>query len=286
MSLRTRTVVPVVLLFTVAGLTSCSTNPVTSPPAEDTEQPAHGQEDVHWAYGDGDHDPAHWGELDDAFALCADGSRQSPVDLPAEAPDSDDEIHLEIEDTEGVVADTGHTFQLTVGEGDGTSLTYDDEEYHLVQMHYHVPSEHTVEGDPADVEFHFVHQSEDGGVLVLGLMAEEGEATPAMQPFIDAVNAGDETDTDEEADTDDEGTETALDLSTILLDDSSAYSYGGSLTTPPCTEGVHWLVLEERITLSPEQLEVLTDAEDHNARPTQPLGDREIEGTDVTTDGE
>lgn len=276
MSVRTRTIVPAVLLFAVTGLTGCSGTPASSPP-EPTEDAAtadteseHDEAEVHWGYGDGEHGPAHWGELTDDFSLCVDGSHQSPVDLPGEVPETDDEAHLDIEDAEGAVADTGHTFQLTVEDG-GMSLTYDGEDYDLVQMHYHVPSEHTVEGDPADVEFHFVHQSEDGGILVLGLMAEEGDETPAMQPFIDAVNADEETDTD-------------LDLSTILPDDSSAYSYEGSLTTPPCTEGVHWLVLEDRITLSPAQLEVLTDAEDHNARPTEPLGDREIGGTEVTSD--
>ncbi|MBE1877914.1 carbonic anhydrase [Myceligenerans pegani] len=284
MSVRTRTIVPAVLLFAVTGLTACAADPAPAPPAQEAEEAAPDAEEVHWSY-DGEEGPAHWGELTDDFALCVDGSHQSPVDLPAEVPDSDHETHLEVEDTEGVVADTGHTFQLTVADG-GTGLTYDGENYDLVQMHYHVPSEHTVEGDAADVEFHFVHQSADGGVLVLGLMGEEGEETPAMQPFIDAVNAEHDTDTDEEADTDDEGTETGLDLSTILPDDSSAYSYEGSLTTPPCTEGVHWLVLEERISLSPEQLEVLTGAEDHNARPTQPLGDREIDGTEVTSDDE
>jgi carbonic anhydrase len=264
-----RTLIPTVVLFATAGLTGCAADSQSSPPQDDTpaadhEEPRHG-EPAHWSYGDGDDGPAHWGDLDDAYSLCADGSHQSPVDLPA-APPAGDQVVIDVGDADGVVADTGHTFQFTVGDGGGTSLTFDDEEYDLVQMHYHVPSEHTVEGYPADVEFHFVHQSADGGLLVLGLMAEEGAENPGAQPFIDAV------------DDDEDETDTGLDLSAILPDDSAAYSYEGSLTTPACSEGVHWLVLEERIELSPEQLAVLTAAEDHNARPTQPLSDREIDG--------
>lgn len=274
MSVPARAFTPAVLLLAVAGLTSCGGVPVSSPPApantvERPQEPAPepGADRVHWAY-DGDDGPTHWGELSDDFALCADGSHQSPVDLPARVPHGGGRTDVQVGDAEGAVADTGHTFQLTVNDGAGTSVIHDQVTYDLVQMHYHVPSEHTVAGDPADVEFHFVHRSPDGGVLVLGLLAEKGDKTPAVQPFIDAVRA-------------DEQTETDLDLSRMLPGESPAYSYEGSLTTPPCTEGVQWLVLQERITLSSGQLAVLTRAEDHNARSTHPLGDREVDGTDL-----
>ncbi|WP_460756429.1 carbonic anhydrase [Myceligenerans cantabricum] len=294
MSIRTRTLAPAVLLLTVAGLTGCTADaPSDDGPAEAAEpagddgseedQP----EEVHWGYGDDG--PARWGDLSDEYALCADGSHQSPVDLPAEVPAAGDETLIEVDDAEGVVADTGHTFQLTLGGADGggpdgdeeeddedgggggTSLEYDGDEYHLVQMHFHVPSEHTVADDPADVEFHFVHQNADGDLLVLGLMGDEGDETPALQPFVDAVGADEETDT-------------GLDLSDVFPRGSAHYSYDGSLTTPPCSEDVHWIVLEDRVTLAPEQLAVLTGAEDHNTRPTQPLTDREVEGGEATFD--
>ncbi|MBL0886721.1 carbonic anhydrase [Myceligenerans indicum] len=261
MPVRPRTLVPAFLPLTALALTGCGTDPTQALP-DPVEEPA-----AHWAYGDGVDAPAHWGELSEDYALCADGSHQSPVDLPAAVPAADGTTRIEVAAASGVIADTGHTFQLTIGAaGDGTGLAHDGERYDLVQVHFHTPSEHTVDGEPADAEFHLVHQNQDGDVLVVGLMAQEGDATPALRPFLDAVDAGKETTAD-------------LDLPRILPEESSAYSYGGSLTTPPCTEEVDWLVLEQQITLSPAQLAVLTGAENPNARPTLPLGDREIDGT-------
>lgn len=267
MSVR-RCVSAVAALAGVVGLAGCGAAEAGADPAptEVSEPPA---EEPHWSYA-GEEGPEHWGDLSDAYALCADGSRQSPVDLPAEPPATGSATTVEVGDAHGVVADTGHTFQFTADDdGAGTGLAYDGSEYELVQMHYHIPSEHTVEEEPADVELHFVHRNDDEELLVLGVLVDEGRATPAMQPFADAVHADAETHTD-------------LDIASILPEDSAAYVYDGSLTTPPCSEDVHWIVLQERITVSTEQLETLSHGAHGNARPVQPRGDREITGSDVT----
>lgn len=279
MSVRRMPVV-VVALAAVVGLAGCAAGGSESDAAgggagampeevDDAEHAAapHAAE-AHWSY-EGETGTDHWGELSDEYALCADGSRQSPVDLPARVPAVvGDDVEFEVGDAAGVVEDTGHSFQLPVENGDGTGVEYDGEDYDLVQVHFHTPAEHTVEGDAADIEFHLVHATAAGELLVLGLMGDEGAATPALDPFVAAVGAGSEAE---------------LELAAILPRNSAAYVYDGSLTTPPCSEDVHWIVLEERVTLSAEQLDALTGAgHDHNARPTAPLGAREVEGAETT----
>ncbi|GAA1864378.1 carbonic anhydrase family protein [Myceligenerans crystallogenes] len=264
------------LSVVVVGLAGCAAGG-SAPGAGDSAVPVTGEtaaapvaaDEAHWSY-EGQTGPAHWGELSDEYALCADGSHQSPVDLPARVPATGERVEFEVDEVEGVVEDTGHAFQLPADEGEGTSLGYDGEEYELVQMHFHTPSEHTVEKDPADIEFHFVHANERGELLVLGLLGDEGAETPALRPFVEAVDGGPEAE---------------LDLAGLLPEGSAAYVYDGSLTTPPCSEDVHWIVLEDRVTLSAEQLGTLTGAgHDHNARPAAPLGDREITGGTATFD--
>lgn len=254
---------PVVLLLAPL-LASCATG--SSDDAASSAPPPAAEGEVHWSY-DGQEGPEEWGDLAQDFAACETGDAQSPIDLPDHAAEKlTEHPRITSSPTVGESVDTGHTIQL-VPDGDASEIEWKDNEFDLAQVHFHMPSEHTVEGEALDAEFHFVHTTESGQVLVLGVLAEEGDANEAWQPFIDGAA---EPGTDE----------LPIDVASMLPTDPTFEEYAGSLTTPPCTEGVDWVVYHEPIELSAEQIAVLKAAYEDNARPVQPQGDRvAYEGT-------
>jgi len=222
---------------------------------------------AHWSY-DGDTGPGSWGDVDADFETCAVGTDQSPIDLPASVPAPSTSIQLSVETAEGDVFDTGHAVEFE-SDGEGETLTFAGDAYRLQQMHAHAPSEHTVNGQPAAAELHLVNADADGKLLVLGILVAEGDASEAMAPFIEeATHVADEEDV-------------TLDVASVLPASLENYEYSGSLTTPPCTEDVQWVVLGTPISMSAEQIDTLEAAHSHNARPTQPIGDRAVVGGTV-----
>lgn len=247
-----------------SALTVAAVALVGCAPAGSEPSPTSVAEPAHWSY-DGDSGPASWSEVDADFEACAAGTNQSPIDLPATVPAATTSIELNADQAEGDVFDTGHAVEFE-SDGDGETLDFASEEYSLQQLHAHVPSEHTVNGQPAAAELHLVHADAAGDLLVLGILVTEGEASAALAPFIEAATHVE----DEE--------EVALDISAVLPASLENYEYSGSLTTPPCTEGVQWVVMGTPISMSAEQIETLEGAHSHNARPTQPVGERVVVG--------
>jgi carbonic anhydrase len=247
-----------VLALSLAG---CAT-PAPEAAGDDSHEAAH------WAYAD-EEGPANRGVLDDDYATCGTGSSQSPIDLPAAVPVGSLPFSIGTDAAEGVLVDTGHTMQFSPGD-EATEVDFGDDEYEMLQTHVHAPSEHTVAGVQAAAEFHLVHSGEDGELLVVGVLVREGAVSAAWQPFVEAAAAG-------------EGT-IELDFTALLPADLGYYSYTGSLTTPPCTEDVEWVVLATPVELSAEQIDVLNEASHDNARPTMPLGDRTVAGGTGTAD--
>jgi len=256
MSARTRLITSAlaVAAVTLAGCAAPSPEPSATPVAE----PAH------WSY-DGDTGPASWAEVDSSFKICGVGTDQSPIDLPASVPAASTSIQLSAEHAEGDVFDTGHAVEFEA-DGEGETLTFAGNEYSLQQMHAHVPSEHTVNGEPAAAELHLVNADADGKLLVLGILVTEGEASDALTPFIEAATHLSDDD------------DVTLDVAAVLPASLENYEYSGSLTTPPCTEDVQWVVMSTPISMSAEQIGTLEGAHSHNARPTQQLGDRTVAG--------
>ncbi|ASD23637.1 carbonic anhydrase [Cryobacterium sp. LW097] len=248
--------------LTVAAVTLIGCAQAAPAETAPTERPV--AEPAHWSY-DGDSGPESWAGLDDAFQACEAGTDQSPIDLPAAVPAPSTSIELSAEEAEGDVFDSGHAVEIET-DGQGETLTFADDDYSLQQLHAHVPSEHTVAGQPAAAELHLVHADADGNLLVLGVLVTEGAASDALTPFIEAAShlADDE--------------EVTLDLAAVLPASLENYEYSGSLTTPPCTEDVQWVVMGTPISMSAEQIGTLAGAHNHNARPTQPLGDRTVVG--------
>lgn len=264
----TKRALPALLLLPLLG--SCAAGDAAE--GGDTPPPADAGE-VHWTY-DGEAGQDAWGDLSADFATCSTGHAQSPIDLPAQPSGTTGEHpRITAEPTEAEAVDTGHTVQL-VPEDDGSSVEWEGTEYDLAQVHFHAPSEHTVDGEAMAAEFHLVHTTDDGGTLVVGVLAQEGpDENAAWQPFVEGAAAP--------------GTEDlALDVEAMLPADPTFETYTGSLTTPPCTEGVQWIVYTTPVELSADQLAVLEEASrGHNARHTQPEGDRHpAEGTVILAD--
>ena len=230
--------------------------------ADTTAAPA--KELPHWTY-EGEEGPDNWGELAPEYVLCADGSAQTPIDIAntVDADLADPVFSYTVKS--GTVINNGHTIQANADEGN--TLTVDGAESPLKQIHFHAPSEHTINGESAAAEVHFVHKTDDGVISVVGVMIVEGaEANAAWQPYVDAMTTG-------------EGAETPveLDWAAMLPTARTTYRYAGSLTTPPCTEGVNWFLMTEPVSLSADQIAAITAAYEGNNRPIQPTNDREID---------
>lgn len=247
----------------LAGCSSGGTTDVSSPAGSPgaTSSPAA----AHWTY-EGGEGPEHWADLSGDFELCTTGTEQSPIDLSAAATVSGDTLELEYATIDDHVSDTGHTVQLTADSE--ASVEYNGQEYELVQMHYHDPSEHTIDGVAAPVEFHFVHEDDDGELLVVGVLGREsstGADNVAFAPFIAATATASSGDV-----------AGSIDLASLLPTSTDHFAYPGSLTTPPCTEGVQWIVMQNPVDLGPAQIDALQSAYAHNSRPVQPLGERTV----------
>jgi carbonic anhydrase len=228
----------------------------------------------HWGY-EKDDGPDRWGEMSEAWSACATGQRQSPIDVgnakPGDIPAttmSFPPVDLHIVHQEHVldVLDNGHTIQVNYDGGE--TLSFGEETYQLLQYHFHSPSEHTVDGEHYPMEMHLVHQGDAGKLAVIGVFIEEGEHNHAF----DVVwqNLPDEK--GEQVHVED----VQIDIDDMLPDSSTSYRYDGSLTTPPCSEDVRWIVMTEPIRLGSGQINAFREVFTGNNRPPQPLNDREV----------
>lgn len=222
---------------------------------------AHASAAPHWGYADAE----HWGELADEFATCGVGEEQSPIDLTRATPMAIEDAQLAYKPSAATIVDNGHTVQVNLA--DAGTATIDGRPYQLVQFHFHAPSEHTVDGEHSPVEVHFVHKDAEGNLAVIGVMVLNGVANDSFAPIVAGVP--------------DDQTEVPLaepiDARALLPQHLMAYRYAGSLTTPPCSEGVTWSVLVEPIRWSPAQVRALSSHfVEPNNRPVQERGDRDL----------
>lgn len=219
----------------------------------------------HWSYA-GDTGPAHWGDLKPEYILAKTGMRQSPIDLNDEAQSEVAALAVDYKDTAVNIVNNGHAIQVNYDPG--SSVTVGSGRFELLQFHFHSPSEHTVGGKHFPLEMHLVHKNAAGKLCVIGVFFETGAENAALQKVWAHLSkatakprkiAG--------------ATVCAADL---LPGDRMRCTYTGSLTTPPCTEDVTWLVMVTPLTASKAQLDAFRAFYDGNNRPTQPLNDREL----------
>ncbi len=219
---------------------------------------------VHWSY-EGDTGAGNWGSLDPSFAVCESGVRQSPVDIAGAAASGEGELEVMWEPFSAEVVDNGHTIQVNVGEG--SSMTLEGRQFSLLQFHFHLPSEHTVDAGAFPMEVHFVHQAEEGDLGVIGVFMEAGEPNAAIATVWEAIPGAGESPVMLDA----------FDATALLPDGASHFRYPGSLTTPPCSEIVSWVVMTESISVSDEQIDAFRGLYSMNARPVQALNERVVQ---------
>ena len=232
--------------------------PQSSPAAPGPEA-----EEARWSY-EGETGPANWAELEADYATCGTGTRQSPINLTeAEAePVQGAEVTYEYEPATYELTNPGHTVLAEAEDAGG--ITIGGEDYQLVQFHAHVPSEHALNGKREDLEVHLVHQSGEGKFAVVGVLVQQGPAgTGLAEAWNDLPTQGETV------------TRTDFDASTLLPQGRTTFRYEGSLTTPPCTEGVQWLVMQQTVTAPAQAVAAFEQLVGDTARPLQPLNGRD-----------
>ncbi len=222
--------------------------------------------EAEWDYAT--HGPATWGDLDPAYVLAKIGGSQSPIDIAtgdvigADLPPLRIETHL----VPAHLLNNGHTVEA-IAPG-GAVLGFGDHAYELRQLHFHAPSEHTVDGEHAELELHFVHADGQGHLAVVAVLFVEGENERAGLESLLAVELVGHPDDELVAEF------LPVDVSQLLPESLDYYTYDGSLTTPPASEGVRWFVLAQPLHLTREQIERIDSVYYSNNRPVQPLNAR------------
>jgi len=218
-----------------------------------------------WSY-EGDHGPTHWGDIKSDYAMCKTGKNQSPIDITNAVKADLSLIQFSYKPVQLKIINNGHTIQVNYAEG--SFINVGGKPYQLVQFHFHHPSEEKIKGKNFDMVAHLVHKSAEGNLAVVAVLIKKGQANALIEALW--ANLPKE-----------EGTEIVpanvmIDASGLLPAQQGYYTFTGSLTTPPCTEGVTWFVLKAPIELSSAQINRFAHFYKHNARPVQPLDGRVV----------
>jgi carbonic anhydrase len=219
----------------------------------------------HWAYS-GPGDPTHWGKLDAAYSSCSTGHAQSPIDVKNAKPADLPALKIDYQAVPLNIIDNGHTIQVNYPPG--STLTVGDKTYTLKQFHFHHPAEEYINGKSFPLVAHLVHADAEGHLAVIAVLYEPGAANPLIDKLWKNLPAEKEKAQDVPS--------VSVQAQDLLPSDRGYYTFAGSLTTPPCSEGVAWYVLQSHATLSPEQIAVFAKIYPKNARPIQATNGREI----------
>ena len=221
---------------------------------------------IHWGYT-GIGAPQYWGDLKEDYVLCKEGSQQSPIDISAATIASLPSIQVDYQPAPLDILNNGHAIQVNYAAG--SSITVAGKNYKLLQFHFHSPSEHTIGGKAHDMVAHLVHKADDGQLAVIGVMIDGGGAENAFISKLWSAfpSASGDHNTPE-------GVE--VNVADLLPKDLNHFNYSGSLTTPPCSEGVNWFVLSAPIQVSDAQLKQFRSSIFHDARPVQPVNGRVV----------
>jgi carbonic anhydrase len=221
----------------------------------------------HWSY-QGDGGPEHWGQMKPEFATCANGKRQSPIDIRDGISVQLDPVQFDYKPSNFRVIDNGHTVQVNVSPGN--SIEVMGRRYELVQFHFHRPSEERIDGRQFDMVAHLVHKDLDGRLAVVAVLLDRGSVQPIVQMVWNnlPLEKGEEL-----------AARAQIDLNGLLPTERGYFTYMGSLTTPPCNEGVLWMVMRTPVSISAEQISIFSRLYPMNARPTQAASGRLIKGS-------
>jgi carbonic anhydrase len=224
-----------------------------------------GKQGHEWSY-EGADGPANWGDLKPEYVTCKVGKEQSPIDIVNPKQSALPVIRFDYKSVPLKIVNNGHTIQVNYAPG--SSITVGDDRYQLVQFHFHRPSEERINGKSFEMVIHLVHADSDGKLAVIAVLLQKGQANKTLQEIWARMP---KTEGKEQ-----EIPGVQINASTLLPQDTTYYTYAGSLTTPPCTEGVTWFVLKTPADISPEQIDVFAKLYPDNARPVQPIGTRVV----------
>ncbi|AXK72171.1 carbonic anhydrase family protein [Lysobacter sp. TY2-98] len=220
----------------------------------------------HWAYT-GREGPAHWASLEPGFATCGKGHSQSPINLAHAVDTALPPIDFDYRPDGYRVVNNGHAIQVDFKPG--SHIRIDNTDFELKQVHFHVPSEHTVDGKRFPMEAHLVHADAQGRLAVVAVLFKDGANNAWLEsiwPKVPAKAGGNAK------------LPTAVNAAALLPSGHDYYRYSGSLTTPPCSEQVRWLVLKQPVAASAKEVAFVHDAVgQNNNRPVQALGARTIQ---------
>jgi carbonic anhydrase len=222
-------------------------------------------EAVHWGYGEHG-GPAKWGELKPEFATCKTGKNQSPIDIKGAVAADLDPIAFDYKPAPLHIIDNGHSIQVNYPPG--STITVGGKSYELYQFHFHRPSEEKINGKAARMVVHLVHRDPQGNLAVVAVLLTNGKENPLVATLWSNLPKVKEKEVAVDGVT--------IDPAGFLPQDRSYYTFTGSLTTPPCTEGVAWYVLKMPTEVSRAQIDRFAKIYRNNARPVQPLNDRPI----------
>jgi len=233
------------------------------------------EDEREFEYAEGPKGPEHWGELKEEWKACGNGTQQSPIDVVKRHamiyPDMG-KLHRIYHPANATLMNRGHDIMVKWAEGAG-SIEIKGKKYTLNQCHWHTPAEHTVDGRQHPLEIHLVHQAEDGKIAVIGIIYEYGRPDTFLAELMDEIMSIADMNPPEEA-------LGMVNPIHIKFGSRKYYRYMGSLTTPPCTEGVIWNVINKVRTVSREQVKALQqavhDGYEKNARPIQLINGRVV----------
>ncbi|HHT9114792.1 MAG TPA: carbonic anhydrase [Candidatus Wunengus sp. YC65] len=220
---------------------------------------------IHWSY-EGEYGPEHWGDIKPDYSKCKGGQRQSPVGIALTEKAKLESINVNYYAAPLKIINNGHTIQVNCKNGSYAAIG--NKRYELLQFHFHSPSEHKINGRSYAMEAHFVHKGEDGKLAVIGVLMDEGRGNDFIKTLWSNLPK-------------DEGkehvvTDVKINANQLLPHDMSYYTYAGSLTTPPCSEIVNWIVLKTPIEISKSQIDRFTSIFKNSARPIKSLCGRVV----------
>jgi len=219
----------------------------------------------HWGYT-GHDGPTNWGKLSHDYQTCKSGKHQSPININGIKPLNLKNIKFHYQAGAADVVDNGHSIQVNVKPGN--YIVADGKRYNLLQFHFHSPSEHRIHGKAADMVVHMVHQAADGQLGVVAVLMNRGESNSEISQIWQHLpkHAGEHFHFNAK-----------INPADLLPAHRLYYNYSGSLTTPPCSENVNWMLMQDPITVSRKQLNTFHTVFNHNVRPIQPINGREVD---------
>lgn len=251
------------LATSMAGVAYSGSNSHGSPAHTQSASKNAGHSGAHWSYK-GATGPDSWGDLSVDYHACKTGRSQSPINIGQAEGQTVKPIRFNYRPAPLDMINNGHTIQVNYAPG--SSITVGDKRYQLLQFHFHTPSEHSMHGSRSAMEVHFVHKNQAGELAVIGVMMETGDENLALRELWTHMptSKGEKR----------RPANVTINAHDFLPHDKSYYRYVGSLTTPPCSEGVHWHVMRDSIAVSGSQTAKFASAIGENARPLQAMNSR------------